>query len=429
MGKPRVILRKCEDYRLDRLAGVIRESCADLDIRLQGKVFIKPNVVTANRKYIRHSYTHPAMAAAMIQVLQERDVEKITVGESGGFGIPSRLFLKESDYLDVCGMMGVAAVDLNEHAMAPVDLEKGRWHKSMLLSRFIREADTKIWMPKLKYHIFCSITCALKLNIGILAHSERMMFHDHRIHEKIVDVLEAGYPDLVVTDAVDITYGFESAPYPVRLGALILSDHPLANDVVAAHVMGYRPEDIKHLRIASERGYGSLSLDDLEIGGDVGIEELAARPKGNRTLFQNLSELPTPIEFFAGLAPGTDAVCDGGCEGAVKGCLGTIEKRRPGSLARARKGAIVTGIYHGDVIVPDGTALLIGDCTQVTGRLEAKKVRRIKGCPIGARDLLIHIPLLFGMPSPMLDARDASLFVTQSVAKGVNILTHRMLGR
>ena len=87
-------------------------------------------------------------------------------------------------------------------------------------------------MPKLKYHIFANITNALKLNIGILTHSERMLFHDYRLHEKIVDLLEAGYPDLVVTDAIDITYGFESAPYPVRLGLMLIADDPLAADVL-----------------------------------------------------------------------------------------------------------------------------------------------------------------------------------------------------
>ncbi|MDQ1331496.1 MAG: hypothetical protein QG578_1764 [Thermodesulfobacteriota bacterium] len=427
MGKPRVILRRCDEYDTDVIAGIINESVSDLKLDISGKIFIKPNIVSANRQYIHHSYTNPKVVEAMVRVLKGKGLSDITAGESGGYGVPSRLFFKESGYFDLAGRAGFKLVDLNEHPFVKEPLKKGVYHKEMMLSRFIKEADFKIWMPKLKYHIFASVTNTLKLNVGILYHKERMLYHDHRIHEKIVDLLEAGYPDLIVSDAVDITYGFESAPYPVRLGALIISDQPLAADVVASYIMGYEPENVKHLSIASNRGYGSLKLDDIMISGDIGIDELRARPKGKTRLFQVLDELDTPIRFFAGFAPETGQICDGGCEGAVKGCLGTIEKRRPGSLKGAKKGAIVTGIYKGDVIMPDAPVLLIGSCTRVEGRLEARKIYRVKGCPMGAKDLFIKIPMIFGMSSPMLDRRDALLFISNSVEKGLNILKNRIL--
>ena len=426
--RPRVILRKCPAYDVDRIAGIIHESAQTLGIRIAGKVFLKPNVVTANRRYIHNSYTHPDVTEAMVRVLrQDYEPEAVCIGESGGYGIPSRLFFKESGYMALAKRIGIDLYDLNEHRLAKVKLARALWHKEILLSRFIQAADCKIWLPKLKFHVFAGITNALKLNIGILSHKERMLFHDYRIHDKIVDLLEPGYPDLVVTDAIDITYGFESAPYPVRLGALIIADDPLAADVVAAVIMGYAPGEIRHLALAAERGYGSLNIDDIDISGDVDLETLRAIPKGNPRLFQYLDELETPIRFYNGRAPGTDLPCDGGCECALKGCLGTIEKRTPGALQNARKGAIVTGIYDGDVIMPDGPVLLIGDCTRVEGRLEAARVSRIKGCPMGARELFVKVPLLFKVPSPMLDPRDASLFVLNSAAKAWHILKNRYL--
>ena len=426
--RPQVILRKCADYDVDRIAGIVHESAQALGIRIAGKVFLKPNVVTANRRYIHNSYTHPDVTEAMVQVLRQGYTpESICIGESGGYGIPSRLFFKESGYMALAKRIGIDLYDLNEHRVVKVKLARALWHKEILLSKFIQAADCKIWLPKLKFHIFAGITNALKLNIGILTHKERMLFHDYRIHDKIVDLLEPGYPDLVVTDAIDITYGFESAPYPVRLGALLIADDPLAADVVAAVIMGYAPDEIRHLVLAAERGYGSLNVEDIDISGDVDLETLRSIPKGKPRLFQHLDELDTPIRFFNGRAPGTDLPCDGGCECALKGCLGTIEKRTPGALQNARPGAIVTGIYDGDVIMPDGPVLLIGDCTRVDGRLEAARVSRIKGCPMGARELFIKVPLLFKVPSPMLDPRDATLFVLNSAAKGWHILKNRYL--
>ncbi len=429
MRKPNVILRKCGEYNPDAIRGIIDDSIRDLGLTINGSVFIKPNVVSANKRYIDSSYTNPLVVEGMVGSLKDRGVRDIVIGESGGYGIPSRLFLKEAGYFDLSKKTGVPVIDLNEHAQEKIDLTKGVWHKSIQLSKYITNANFKIWMPKLKYHIFANITNALKLNIGILTHSERMLFHDYRLHEKIVDLLEAGYPDLVVTDAIDITYGFESAPYPVRLGLMLIADDPLAADVVAAYIMGYRPEEVRHLRLASERGYGSLRLEDIRIQGDADIEELRAKPKGKTRLFQFLSELDTPIRFYAGYAPDTDVICDAGCEGAVKGALGTIEKRRPGSLKKAKKGAIVTGIYKGDVIMPDGPVFLVGTCTRVEGELKAKKIYRVKGCPIGARQLFITVPLAFGIPSPMLDARDVVLFIINSVMKAASTVVNKIILR
>jgi len=46
---------------------------------------------------------------------------------------------------------------------------------------------------------------------------------------------------------------------------------------------------------------------------------------------------------------------------------------------------------------------------------------------MGAKDLFIKIPMIFGMSSPMLDKRDAFLFISNSVEKGLNILKNRIL--
>ena len=82
----RVILRACDTPDPDKIAGIVSESLQDLGVAPRGKVLIKPNVVTANRAYIHNSYTHPSVVEAMVRVLRESAPEKITIGESGGFG-------------------------------------------------------------------------------------------------------------------------------------------------------------------------------------------------------------------------------------------------------------------------------------------------------------------------------------------------------
>jgi hypothetical protein len=102
---------------------------------------------------------------------------------------------------------------------------------------------------------------------------------------------------------------------------------------------------------------------------------------------------------------------------ALKGALGTIDARRPGSVKNAKAGGIVMGIYKGDVIHPNEPVLMLGDCTRVDGKLEAGKIVRVKGCPLGTKQLFLMLPFTFGMSSPLLDPRDASLFIYNSVIK------------
>jgi hypothetical protein len=135
--------------------------------------------------------------------------------------------------------------------------------------------------------------------------------------------------------------------------------------------------------------------------------------------------LDTRIRFYEGVGPNTGQICYGGCMAAVKGSLGTIDARRPGSLKNAKEGAIVTGIYAGDVDAGGGTCLLIGDCTEVKGKITARRIKRVKGCPLGAAAITGVLPFVFGMPSPFFDTRDIPLAVWNTIEKVVNKALHR----
>ena len=427
----KVILRKCEEYDMDRVSSIIRESMEQLGARPRGRILIKPNVVTANKEYVHHSYTEPRVIESMVRVLRESygAGDDITVGESGGIGLPTRMFFADSGIAKMAKRIGVRLADFNEEAVREVPLSRAKWHRTMLMAKSLYEAEYKIWMPKLKFHIVVDVTNALKLNIGILTHRERFLYHDDRLHEKIVDLLEPGYPDLVVTDAITVGRGFESSPYPHHLGALIISNDPVASDVVAAKIMNYDPEKVIYLAEAKARGYGSLDINDITITGDVSWEELAARMKGVDSPFQDLQKLDTPIRFYEGTNKSTGNICYGGCICSIKGVLGTADKKYEGNLKRARKSAVVMGYYQGDVIHPDDTVVLVGTCAGVSGKLEAKKVVRIKGCPVKVADLMIFGLRHLGMKSPAWDARNMVFLIYHSIVKLLMQLTVPFRGK
>jgi uncharacterized protein (DUF362 family) len=420
-----VLLRRVDEYQPSLMSAVVKEGFELLGRKPQGKVLIKPNVVFANKNYSQHAFTNPELVGTVVDhVRGYQGVTDLSVGESGGYAIPTRLNFKESDYYAMGRRHNVPIIDFNEDRYVKVELKKAKFHKTLYCPRLIHEADFKIWMPKLKYHICCEITNSLKLNIGSLLHKERMLYHDDRLNEKIVDILEIGYPDLIVTDAITIGHGFESCAKPYHLGLIMISNDPIASDVVAAQILNYKPEEVKHLRIASERGYGSIDPASVKVLGDITIEELARRTSGIVSEFQDMQKLDTRIRFYEGIGPNTNEICYGGCMAAVKGSLGTIDARRPGSLKNAKEGAIVTGIYTGDVDAGDGVCLLIGDCTEVKGTIKAGRIKHVKGCPLGAAQITAVLPFVFGMPSPFFDTRDVPLVVLNTIQKVVNKARH-----
>lgn len=421
-----VLLRSVDTYDNAKMAEVVNEGFELLGRKPAGKVLIKPNVVFANKKYSMHAFTHPDLVGLVAnRVRKFPGIASLDIGESGAFAVPARMNFKESGFYEMGRRYDVPITDFDEDKYVKTSLERAQLHKTLLVPRLIREADFKVWMPKLKYHICCEITNALKLNIGCLLHKERMLYHDDRLNDKIVDLLEIGYPDMVITDAITIGHGFESCAKPFHLGLMMISNDPIASDIVAAQILGYRPEQVHHLRKASERGYGSIEPDSVKILGDITIPELRKRTSGIVSQFQDMQILDTPIKFYEGVGPNTNEICYGGCLAAVKGSLGTIDARRPGSLKNAKPGAIVTGVYEGDVDACGGVCLLIGDCTKVSGAIRnAKKIKRVKGCPIGAVKLTSVLPFLYGMPSPMFDRRDVANMIINSVEKLGNKVRH-----
>ncbi len=423
-GERKVIIRRCDSYDRQTIHDIIRQGFEELGILPRGKILIKPNVVTANKDYIHHSFTEPAMLEAMVDTLrQDFQQHQITIGESGGIGIPTRMFFAESGIQETAENLKVPLVDFNEEQAKVVSLEKAKVHKTMEVAKSLYAAEFKIWMPKLKFHIVTEITNTLKLNIGILNHKERFLYHDDRLHQKVVDMLEIGYPDVIVSDAVTIGRGFESSPYPVHLGAILIANEPLACDMVAAKILGYEPEAVRHLAEARDRGYGTLDFNDITVTGDITMEELADRIKGVDSPFQDLQKLDTPLAFYEGINKKSGNICYGGCICSIKGALGTAEKRSPGTLKTAKKAAIVMGYYDGDVLHPEDTVVMVGDCAGVSGRLAAKKIIRIKGCPVKVKDLMIFLLVRIGVKSPVFDLRNLRLLIYYSLVSGWMKLT------
>lgn len=97
---------------------------------------------------------------------------------------------------------------MEESKQSILVLPHGKIHKHITVARSMADNNFLIFAPKLKTNVLAQgYTGALKLNIGSIDSRERLLAHDYRLPQKIVDLLEVLNPDLIVTDGIRFSYG------------------------------------------------------------------------------------------------------------------------------------------------------------------------------------------------------------------------------
>lgn len=134
--------------------------------------------------------------------------DKIIVTEKCGAGIPTSRMFRRAGYYRLRKKHRLKLLPIEEAPKKAIELKKGVVHKKIRPARAIVDNDFLVYAPKLKTNSLTQgLTAATKLNIGILLERERMWNHNYNLDEKIVDLLEIGYPDFIATDAIEVSHG------------------------------------------------------------------------------------------------------------------------------------------------------------------------------------------------------------------------------
>jgi uncharacterized protein (DUF362 family) len=98
--KPKVIIRYCPDYDVERIRTIIREGLEELDLRPHGRTLVKPNVVIADEMF-QNAFTRPEFTDGVLGALKDRDdgqMTELAVGERCGITMPTRFALRNAKY-------------------------------------------------------------------------------------------------------------------------------------------------------------------------------------------------------------------------------------------------------------------------------------------------------------------------------------------
>ena len=381
-ARPRVILRRCPTYDVERIRTIIREGLEELDLRPRGRTLIKPNVV-ASGPLFKDAYTRPEFVEGVIRGLRDRDdgrMSELAVGERCGITLPTRVAFEGAEYYPMFRRTGVKHYHFDEVPQVEVRYtHKERLRDYVFTPEPVAKADFFVNCPKFKSHPWTTVTFSMKNYIGIQDDRHRLIDHDHRLNEKIADLQYILQPEFIAIDAILAGEGRMLTPIPFQLGLVIMGNSQVAFDSVCCRIIGVDPDTVDHIRFAKERGFGTTDVGEVEITGDITLEEAKERARGFKVGLIRVEKYfeGSHITAYAGLPPDVEHTdyCWGGCPGAIEEAIEILrlyDKECDEKLPRMH---VVFGAYEGPIdSKPGEKVVFIGDCAQWQGKINDKLV-------------------------------------------------------
>lgn len=342
------------------------------------RVLLKPNVGRM-AKAGSGVITHPDVVAAAIDAFRDAGAD-VAIGESPILGV------KTPAAMEISGMAAMAddrhcpMIDLDERKPEIVPIPDGTAIHQIKLCADVQDFDFIVSIPVMKMHMHTMVTLAVKNMKGCLYRRSKVDLHmlppieghdDKPLNIAIADMSSILRPHLSIVDG---TFGMEglgpSAGKVKPVDSIVVGADPFAVDAVACRLMGVAPEDVPHLRIGAERGYGTIDLSGIRVSPghwETWIIPFEPAP-------ENLS-----IKF-----PNTEILDNQSCS-ACQSTLMLFLQRYGDEMFQyyGGTGPIRIAIGKGHADVPEGT-ICIGNCT-------AQHKNRgvfVSGCPPVASAIL-----------------------------------------
>jgi uncharacterized protein (DUF362 family) len=362
---------------------------------VRGKsVLLKPNVARVAPPGAGIT-THPQVVAAAIDAFREAGAH-IAVGESPILGVKVEEAFEAAGVTSIARERGCPIIDMDIRPYVEVPVPDGVAVDSLRVCREVVDYDFIVSIPVMKMHMHTGVTLAVKNMKGCLWRRQKVLLHmlqpvegddDKPIDIAIADMSSVLRPHLSIIDG---TVGMEGlgpgAGEAKPLNAVVVGADVFSADAIACRLMGTAAEDIPHLRIGAERGYGIVDLDAISV-----------TPEGWRRW---ISPFVRPPESISIEFPNIDVLDEKSCSACVSTLflfLKHYHDRLLEYFPKDKNLCIAIGKGHQDV--PEGT-LCIGNCASP----HRKRGIFIPGCPPVSSQILTAIS---GKPS--VDSKDGHI--------------------
>jgi uncharacterized protein (DUF362 family) len=323
---------------------------------------IKPNSTVVIKPNSGHpippetsANTSPAMIKAVIKVLRQAEPKEIILAEASAIGCDTQECLEVTGIGKAAREAGIdKIIDIKqEKDLIKIPIRDARSAiTSVLLPRFLLEADHIVNVPIFKSHASMVFTCALKNIKGVVQDKVHYQMHQTDLAAAMMDVWSVIKADLNIVDMIRPAEGFgPHSTTPVDFGCVVAGKDPVAVDSTICRMIGLDINKVAYFAPARERGLGNFDARSIEVRGNK-IKEV----------FKKLW-LPYLEGFKAW--PDYNFYLEGSCS-SCQGllamtmeklkALGEYQKNKGISIIMGRKKELPKGLKLGKDVI------LIGDC-------------------------------------------------------------------
>ncbi len=229
------------------------------------RVLVKPNIgwdVPPERA----GNTHPALVGRVIELCLAAGAKEVSVFDHTCDNW-RRCYTNSGIEAAVKNAGGKMVSGDSKGYYKTVSIPQGQRLTEAQVHTALLDADVFINAPVLKHHSSSMVTIGMKNLMGVVW--DRWYWHRNELHQCIADFASFRKPDLTVVDAYNVMK--RNGPRGVSVGdvvsmkAQVVSTDLVAADAAGAKLFGANPEDIRHIRIASEMNLGQMNLKKLSI--------------------------------------------------------------------------------------------------------------------------------------------------------------------
>lgn len=300
-----VSIVKCQDYKhaqscvkraIDLIGGI------KSFVRAGDCVLLKVNLLLPAKPEAAIT-THPKIVESVIKLIKAQNAEPWVGDSSGGQGLTMKAF-EVSGIKAVCEKYDARIINFDTSKVRKIEIPKGKIINEIHVSSALFDADCVICMPKLKTHALTLYTGAIKNLYGTIPGGRKSLIHAitgsdaNRFANALVDI----YSQLPIRlNLMDGIVGMEGIGpnhgKPIKSGVILAGPRALELDAVSSAIMGFNPYDIPMLKIASERGFGTIDIDKISILGER-LDDVKTNFKKPLRIYKGLRFLPS---FFINL--------------------------------------------------------------------------------------------------------------------------------
>jgi uncharacterized protein (DUF362 family) len=160
------------------------------------EILLKPNFNTGDAP---PGSSDPDFVKAVIELLYEHGASKVILGESSMFSLSTRKVLEDTGMLRKAEEAGAEVAPFDEGKWVKVSTG-GKYLRTVSLPERALAAKKLVYVCCMKTHRWAKFTLSLKLAVGFMKPSERMLLHARNLEEKIADLNLVVHPDLIIMD-------------------------------------------------------------------------------------------------------------------------------------------------------------------------------------------------------------------------------------